>query len=173
MEKISNKEFNMKDNHILYRHLKPNGEVFYIGIGNMKRRAYNKALRHNDWKDVVKEFPNYEVQILKSDLTKEDAEELETILIDFYGRKDKGEGTLVNKEDGSDYKIRFKKIKENLIKEYIPIVKRHGSGKKIKHIPSNVEMKSHADMARYFGVSTSTFQMILDYNGDEFEEIGV
>lgn len=86
---------------VLYRHLKPCGEVFYIGIGK-ESRAYEKYGRNEFWKRVVKKYSNYEIQILKSDLTVEEAQELEIILIAWYGRRDLGLGTLVNLTDGGE-----------------------------------------------------------------------
>lgn len=85
---------------VLYRHLKPCGEVFYIGIGTIKR-AHNKTNRSTWWKKVTNKY-GYEVDILKRDLTKEEACELEILLIDWYGRKDLGLGTLVNMTDGGE-----------------------------------------------------------------------
>jgi len=86
---------------VIYRHLKPCGEVFYIGIGKKHKRAYAKSDRSNFWKDTVKKY-GYEVQILKSDLTWDDAVELEIILIAYYGRRNLGKGTLVNLTDGGE-----------------------------------------------------------------------
>ena len=85
----------------VYRHLKPNGEVFYIGIGSLSR-PYNKTHRNNFWKKVVEKYPDYEIQILKTDLTKEDACELEQMLVAWYGRRDCCGGTLVNLTDGGE-----------------------------------------------------------------------
>lgn len=87
--------------YCIYRHIKPDGEVFYIGIGNLKR-PYNKCYRSEWWKKVVKKYPEYQVDIMKYDLTWEDAQYFETILIKHYGRKDLGLGTLVNMTDGGD-----------------------------------------------------------------------
>lgn len=88
----------------VYRHLKPCGEVFYIGIGKTKnfKRAYEKSNRNKYWKNKVKKYPDYEVQILKTGLTKEEANHIEKILISWYGRKDLNEGTLVNMTDGGE-----------------------------------------------------------------------
>ena len=80
---------------VVYRHLKPNGEVFYIGIGNKKEIAFSKEGRSVYWKRTFKKY-GFEVQILKDDLDYKDAQELEKILIAYYGRKDLGRGTLVN-----------------------------------------------------------------------------
>jgi hypothetical protein len=86
---------------ILYRHLKTNGEVFYIGIGRTEKRAYSKQGRNNYWNKVMNKY-GYEIQILKSNLSWEEACELEKILISWYGRKDLGNGCLVNMTDGGD-----------------------------------------------------------------------
>lgn len=86
---------------VLYRHLKPNGEVFYIGIGKDIKRAYNKYRRSAYWKSIVNKY-GYEVQIIKKDLTWEDACDLEKILINYHGRRDLGLGTLVNLTDGGE-----------------------------------------------------------------------
>ena len=90
---------------VLYRHLKPNGEVFYIGISNSNRkRAFQKGKyeRNIFWHNVVKKYPEYEVQILSENLTWEEACELEIILISWYGRRDLGLGTLVNLTNGGE-----------------------------------------------------------------------
>lgn len=90
-----------KNNHCLYRHLKPCGEVFYIGIGKNYIRANTKHGRNKYWHRIVKKY-GYEVQILKSDLTRDEACELEMILISWYGRFDLGHGKLCNMTDGGD-----------------------------------------------------------------------
>lgn len=87
---------------IIYRHLKPCGEVFYIGIGNKKSRAYKKTERSEYWSSIVTKYPNYEVQIISFNITREEACELEKMLISWYGRRDLGTGTLVNLTDGGD-----------------------------------------------------------------------
>ena len=69
----------MEKKYVIYRHLKPNGEVFYIGIGSEKKKK-QKNPRSDFWKRVVS-IHGYEVQILKSDLTWNDACELEILLI--------------------------------------------------------------------------------------------
>lgn len=85
---------------VIYRHLKPNGEVFYIGIGSLKR-AFSDKGRNRFWERVAIKC-GYEVQILKSNLSWEEAAELEIYLISFYGRRDLGTGTLVNLTEGGD-----------------------------------------------------------------------
>jgi hypothetical protein len=86
---------------IIYQHLKPNGKVFYIGIGVSKKRAYSKHNRSKYWLNIVSKYP-YEVQILKQDLSWGEACELEKLLISWYGRKDLKTGCLVNMTDGGE-----------------------------------------------------------------------
>ena len=86
---------------VIYKHLKLCGEVFYIGIGQEEKRAKSKSDRNNYWHNVVNKY-GYEVQILKSDLTWEDACEMEKVLISWFGRRDLGLGTLVNLTDGGE-----------------------------------------------------------------------
>jgi len=85
---------------LLYRHIKPCGETFYIGVGN-DIRPYTKSDRSEFWWKVVNKY-GYEIQILKRDLTKEEAYKLEIILIAWYGRKNLNKGPLVNLTDGGD-----------------------------------------------------------------------
>jgi hypothetical protein len=85
----------------LYVHRrKDNNEVFYVGIGNEKR-PYRKQSRNQFWHNVVDKY-GYYVQILKDNLNNNDAMELEELLISEYGRRDLGEGNLVNLTNGGD-----------------------------------------------------------------------
>lgn len=87
---------------VIYRHIKKNdSEVFYIGVGKTKKRAYSKYGRSRHWKNIVEKY-GYEVEVLKTDLTYEEARELEVILIDYYGRKDLDKGSLCNLTNGGD-----------------------------------------------------------------------
>lgn len=60
---------------VVYRHLKPSGEVFYVGIGN-SLRPNSKKDRSQWWHNVVNKY-EYEVQVLKKDLSWSDDCELE------------------------------------------------------------------------------------------------
>jgi len=86
---------------LVYRHIKPNGEVFYIGLGSKKKRAYTKHGRNRYWHNVVNKY-GYEVQILTENIDYEFAKELEMLLISHYGRSDLKKGTLVNLTDGAE-----------------------------------------------------------------------
>ena len=101
--------------YCIYRHLKPNGEVFYIGIGSIKR-PYEKKGRNNLWFKTVNKYTNYEIQILKKDLSLEDAKELEIILINYYGRKCDKSGTLTNITLGGEGAFGLKHSDESKLK---------------------------------------------------------
>ena len=109
----------MENNWYVYRHLKLNGEVFYIGIGQSDKfkRAYDKINRSKYWKSVVNKH-GYEVQVLTTKLTKEEAIHLEVILIDYYKRADCCGGTLVNMTDGGEGTCGYKHIDKKLNEEH-------------------------------------------------------
>jgi group I intron endonuclease len=85
----------------LHRRMDTN-EVFYVGIGMYKKRAYDKNKRNRLWKNVVNKCKDYEVEILHENITYQECKLIEIDLIDKYGRKDLGTGTLCNLTDGGD-----------------------------------------------------------------------
>ena len=93
---------NLDNNTCLYLHIKPESkEVFYVGIGTSKR-PYEKGKRRSElWNRVINKY-SYEVIILADNLSWKDACEKEIYLINYYGRRDLGKGTLVNLTDGGD-----------------------------------------------------------------------
>lgn len=89
---------------IVYRHRRlDTNEIFYIGIGKNKSRAYqkSKSKRSNFWLNIINKT-NYQVEIIAEGLSWEDACELEMLLIYEYGRKDLGTGGLVNMSEGGE-----------------------------------------------------------------------
>jgi hypothetical protein len=87
---------------LVYKHIrKDTNEVFYIGIGKTEKRAYSNANRNKHWHNIVNKY-GYIVEIIKTNLTKEDAIQIEIDLIKNYGRRDLKEGTLVNLTNGGD-----------------------------------------------------------------------
>jgi|GEM_PF-3298330 len=86
----------------IYRHVKrATGEVFYIGITINNKRPYSKSDRNIFWYNLVSKY-DYDVEILKTNLSLREAQELEEILINYYGRRDLGKGTLVNLTNGGE-----------------------------------------------------------------------
>lgn len=85
----------------VYIHRKQsNGEVFYVGKGKDKR-AWRRDGRTDYWHRVVNKH-GVVVEIVLSGLQEWYAFELETDLITLYGRKDLGEGYLINMADGGE-----------------------------------------------------------------------
>lgn len=89
-------------NKVVYRHRRlDTNEIFYVGIGKTKKRAYSKHQRNPHWYNIVNKT-DYSVEIIAEVDTWELACELEQLLIQEYGRKDLGLGSLVNMTDGGD-----------------------------------------------------------------------
>lgn len=76
-------------------------QPFYIGIGRDSTRAYDFKQRSKVWKGYTKRY-NFEVEILYTDLTWEEACKKEITLISEYGRKDLGTGCLLNQTGGGE-----------------------------------------------------------------------
>jgi hypothetical protein len=77
--------------------------IFYVGIGSSanQKRAYETQKRNDYWLRV-KNITEIEIEVLFEDLTWEVANYYEKYLIAVYGRKNKGNGDLVNMTDGGD-----------------------------------------------------------------------
>jgi hypothetical protein len=127
----------------IYRHIRlDNNDVFYIGIGKTKYRAYSKEGRNKYWHNIVNKT-GYEVQILKKDLDYSDAKELEKILISYYGRNDKGLGTLANMTDGGEGTIGRKDSEDTLNKKRISMI-----GKNLGNIPNEATRKKIGEKSK-------------------------
>lgn len=82
---------------IVYLHRKPvDGSIFYVGIGNNKKRAYHCTGRNAHWTNAYNKYGR-DVQIVASGISREDACELEQFLIQEIGIEN-----LCNKTLGGD-----------------------------------------------------------------------
>lgn len=98
-------------NKCVYRHRRlDTNEVFYVGIGNLKR-PYNTYHRSNFWKKIINKT-KYKVEILAKNLSVEKAIDLEKLLISEYGRLNLKTGTLCNLTDGGDGLVNSIRTKE-------------------------------------------------------------
>lgn len=89
-------------NAFVYRHIRlDTNEVFYVGISINTRRPYDRSDRSRFWKSIVKKT-KYRIEIVMVDLTWSEACKKEIELIKLYGRRDLGQGTLVNLTDGGE-----------------------------------------------------------------------
>lgn len=85
---------------VLYRHIRTDtNEVFYIGIGRNKDRAYKVSGRSLEWKKIYN-VSSIEVEIIFEHSNWDFICEKEKEFIAMYGRFDLKEGTLVNKTSG-------------------------------------------------------------------------
>ena len=75
-------------------------EVFYIGIGSLKR-SKTKHNRSSYWNNIVNKH-GYYIEIIQEGLNWEEACELEELLILEYGRRDLNTGCLVNLTNGGE-----------------------------------------------------------------------
>ncbi len=111
---------NSKNNNCIYFHINPvKNEIFYVGIGNLKR-PYKKYRRSVLWNNIVSKY-GYIVNIIETDLSWEEACKKGTELIKRLGRRDLELGTLVNHTNGGDgvngfliteeYKLKLKMVK--------------------------------------------------------------
>lgn len=126
---------------VVYQHRRlDTNEVFYIGIGNSERRAYDRKDRNNHWLNVVSKY-GFEVDILVSGINKDVASEIEIGMIGAYGRSDLGNGPLVNMTDGGEGMknvVRTPSWKENISKALRGIKKSSEHIEKLKEARKSI-----------------------------------
>ena len=101
------------EKYFVYQHIRNDkNTIFYVGIGKIRLdksattekmkhyRAYSKQGRNPIWKAIVNKT-SYSVEIVQTNLTKEEAIQLEISLIEKYG-KIKNKGLLSNISDGGE-----------------------------------------------------------------------
>lgn len=95
--------------YYIYCYKKPNGEIFYIGKGTGHRyKRHLSEAKNTDKKDyktntirkIMKNGEEPIIEIMKDNLTEDEAYELEEKLIKHYGRVNNGTGILTNLTDG-------------------------------------------------------------------------
>ena len=108
---------------IVYQHIREDKNcVFYIGIEldtekkiATGKRARKKHGRSNMWKKVTNKT-TYKIEILYTNLTNEEAIDIEKNLITHYGRKDQNKGELVNHTNGGEGTIGYNHSDETKLK---------------------------------------------------------
>ena len=71
---------------IVYNHkVKGTNNIFYVGIGKNRNRAFSKSGRNKDWHNIVNKY-GYDVEITHTDLIYIDSLLIERYLIDIYKR---------------------------------------------------------------------------------------
>jgi len=85
---------------IVYRHTRlDKNVVFYVGVGTRKQRAYESSRRSKLWKNINNKT-DILVEIICDNVSYANALELESFLIEEYGRIDLKSGTLCNHNNG-------------------------------------------------------------------------
>lgn len=86
----------------VYQHIRlDTNEIFYIGIGEDKKRLYSHKNRNIHWKRIVKNH-GFLANVIIENCTWEEACNTEKELIKIIGRKDLKLGPLVNMTDGGE-----------------------------------------------------------------------
>ena len=88
----------MRTDYCVYTHLRPDDSIFYVGKG-VPGRPHRKAGRNSLWLSEIKNNGSYTVNIVKNNLTEQEAFDTEIRLI----KKLKNAGiTLTNQTRGGD-----------------------------------------------------------------------
>jgi len=88
------------------------GEVFYVGKGH-GQRAWNTKSRNSNWQSKVKSLSNgWQVEIVKDDLSENEAFDLEISLIEKYGGPQALGGKLTNEALGGKSSLEFNLVFE-------------------------------------------------------------
>jgi hypothetical protein len=96
---------------VVYQHRRlDNNSIFYIGIGG-KSRPHSKCKRSPHWNSIVNKY-GYEVDIILSDLSPEEAKAWEVYLIKLHGKRNDKTGNLVNISDGGESASGVKRSEE-------------------------------------------------------------
>ncbi len=109
--------------------------VFYVGIGSYKSRAFSKYSRNRLWNNIIKKH-EYITEITHDDILIEEAYAIEKYLIAFYGRHDLGTGNLANLTDGGEGIMNASEETRKKMSESRLGKKNHMYGKKGNNHPS-------------------------------------
>jgi hypothetical protein len=139
--------------HTTYAHYKPDGTMFYIGKGSI-RRAYSNAGRNVVWKRTVKKHGGFKVEILGRWETEKEAFDHEIFLIDTIKKMGI---SIVNIADGglgsSGYRHteEHKAFKKNMMLERNPMSNPELRNKQkiaLKEAMNRPEVRSHQSKVR-------------------------
>jgi hypothetical protein len=86
-------------------------EIFYVGKGT-SYRAYAKSGRGKYYINYIKKYGAPIIEIIKKNLTNDEAKECEINYIKLFGRRDIGTGILVNCTDGGEGCVGLKHTEE-------------------------------------------------------------
>lgn len=140
MSYIINQDFyNQNTKYYIYIHYTPDNIPFYVGKG-IKNRCLHKHSRSKWWNNIVNKY-GYYIKIQEINLSEDECFQREIYWIDYFGRKQYQEGTLINLTNGGEgvsgriYTEEEKELKSKFFKD-------------------NIEyLQSLGDRSKYFGKS--------------------
>ena len=136
---------------VVYKHIrKDTNEVFYIGIGSIKR-AHSTKGRNQYWTNIVNKA-GYEVIIISEGLSWEEACIEEIKLIKEYGRKDLNTGPLTNMTDGGDGSLNQIQTEEKKAKCREAAVLQHQQGKFAPHTYTEEEKQTLREISKQWHI---------------------
>lgn len=98
IKNIDGKGWDFQNSSYVYKHIRlDTNQIFYIGVGTDKnyKRAFSKAGRNIFWKRII-DKTDYRVEIIKDNMSIEEAYCLEIELINKYGFRYNNTGILCN-----------------------------------------------------------------------------
>jgi hypothetical protein len=154
---------------IVYQHRRSDdNSIFYIGIGKTKSRAFSKKGRSVYWKNISSKY-GFEVDVLFEGISWKEACDVEIGMISSYGRKDLGEGLLVNLTNGGDgtngstqSDLAKQKISNSLIGNKRTLGFKHSEESKVKMKESKTG-GSHSEETKK-KISLSNGKKVVDLN---------
>jgi hypothetical protein len=175
----------------VYRHRRLNGDVFYVGMTTTELRPWDVMRRNDSWKEILLQDGNFTVEIVADNISKQDAYDLEMLLIQEYGRLDLGTGLLTNHCDGGpsgsinlSFKTnekRKKKMSKKMKGKNNPMYGTQSQNRKLteqdiinirkEYVPYKMTMQKLADK---YSVTRSTIYSIIakkHYKEFDFSEI--
>lgn len=114
--------------YYVYKHIRlDNNQPFYIGVGKFRKnyscdaekysRARSTSSRNKTWKGIQSRV-GFSVEIIKEDLNKKEASDLEILYIKKYGRIITKDGTLSNYDVGGYYNAESRPTIDKIISKY-------------------------------------------------------
>jgi hypothetical protein len=131
MSYITNKDqFKQNKKYYIYIHYTLDKVPFYVGKG-VKNRCLDKANRSKWWNNVVCKY-GYYIKIQEINLNEDECFQREVFWINYFGRKQLKEGTLVNLTNGGEgvsgrvYTKEERLLKSNFWKENLTFLQKIG-----------------------------------------------
>lgn len=149
--------------YFVYMHIKETtGEPFYIGKGK-DNRAVSKGGRSEYWKRITNKY-GFDVIILEENLSEQEAFNKEVYWINRIGRKDLGNGPLINFTDGGDGasgRILTDEHKRKISKSHIGLGWSEETRKKLTGIKKSKASKEKMSLAK-LGKKSNATKIILN-----------